>query len=202
MASLSHLKPHLDILREKYEEEEDEGRNRYSPSSLLNELLEQLNTITPHRRSISAPSIVRVGGRWNEQQDAQEFFQKLTGVVEKEALRRMKELREPKGLEVLAEIVEKEKERKVEGEVLEGEGEEVVDKSDKKEGKLQDTIPAELENPFEGLLAQRVGCLQCGYVEAIRMQTFTSLSLPMPSNVRSHLFTPPPKLTISSKHAH
>src|SRR5690606_21311609 len=109
-------------------------------------------------RAISAPSIVRVGGRWNEQQDAQEFFQKLTGVVEKEALRRMKELREPKGLELLPELV--------------GTGED-REKNKATKAESQDLVPKELENPFEGLLAQRVGCLQCGYVEAIRMQTFT-----------------------------
>ncbi|RPA74155.1 cysteine proteinase [Ascobolus immersus RN42] len=154
LASLDHLRPHLEILTEKYEEEE--GGEFYSPSSMLHSLLEQLNAVSDTPRAISAPSIVRVGGRWNEQQDAQEFFQKLTGVVEKEALRRLGELREVPGLEVVAELDDKEVVRKV---------------------------PKELENPFEGLLAQRVGCLRCGYVEAIRLQNFTSLSLPMSSTV-------------------
>src|SRR5690606_15209834 len=66
----------------------------------------------------------------------------------------------------------------------------------------QDLVPKELENPFEGLLAQRVGCLQCGYVEAIRMQTFTSLSLPMSSTVILPALNVSLRLTYDRSRAH
>lgn len=162
MASLDHLQPHLRALGD--ETRVDEGP---FPSFILADLIRSLNTLSQSPRAISAPYIVRVGDasswRYNDQQDAQEFFQKLTAALEKEVASYWKEVKTHPGLEA---IKAGEKELKF--------------KEDDYKGRL---LPEELRNPFEGFLAQRVGCLQCGYVEAIRLQAFTSLSLPLPSTV-------------------
>lgn len=159
MASLYHLKPHLASLAE------DDEMN---PSAALMALITALNTLTPNpRASTPSPIIVRgtdtSGWVYNEQQDAQEFFQKLTGALEKEVSR----------------FLDRRKRRARRG--LEG----VFTSTESKiwEHPELDIPGKEYRSPFEGLFAQRVGCLQCGYVEAISLQPFTSLSLSLPSSV-------------------
>lgn len=167
MASLCHLKPHLASLVMSEDEHE------LNPSGALMSLIAALNTLTPNPRA-STPSAVIVKGTdnsgWvrNEQQDAQEFFQKLTGALEKEVARFLdrRKRRTRMGLEGAVECA---------GDV-------------KKGGvwglpELGAALGKEYRSPFEGLFAQRVGCLRCGYVEAISLQPFTSLSLSLPSSV-------------------
>ncbi|CUS10331.1 unnamed protein product [Tuber aestivum] len=165
MASLSHLKPYLASL--SLSELED----GMTPSGALISLIADLNTLTSGpRASTPSPIIVRgtdnSGWVYNEQQDAQEFFQKLTGSLEKEVSRFLKRRKESiaRGLESVREL------------------EEVDGKKALVSGADSDAaIAKDLRSPFEGLFAQRVGCLQCGYVEAISLQPFTSLSLSLPS---------------------
>ncbi|RPB09167.1 cysteine proteinase [Morchella conica CCBAS932] len=160
MASLSHLKPHLMSL--SISEEED----YMNPSGALASLIATLNALSPSPRAFTpSPIIVRgtdnSGWIYNEQQDAQEYFQKLTGALEKEVSRFLerKKRSATRGLEAIAEIVR---------------GERVQDPESIA------TLEKEYRSPFEGLFAQRVGCLQCGYVESISLQRFTSLSLSLP----------------------
>ena len=127
----------------------------------LQELVDELNEISDKPRVETASALITQasggtrGWMFNEQQDAQEFLQGLMGVLEKE----------------IAAGVEKKKREKVVG--LEG----IL-------GQMKVAAVSEeatLRSPFEGLLAQRVGCLDCGYVESISLQPFTTLSLPIPS---------------------
>lgn len=169
MASLYYLKPHLASLSLPEEEAED-----LNPSGALMSLITALNTLTPNpRASTPSPVIVRgtdnSGWVYNEQQDAQEFFQKLTGSLEKEVAR----------------FLDRRKRNTMKG--LEG-----LFEPDKPTGKkiwqhpeLDVALGKDYRSPFEGLFAQRVGCLRCGYVEAISLQPFTSLSLSLPSSVCS-----------------
>ncbi|KAF8541453.1 hypothetical protein BDD12DRAFT_979648 [Trichophaea hybrida] len=127
----------------------------------LHHLVEELNAISDKPRVETASALITQasggtrGWMFNEQQDAQEFLQGLMGVLEKE----------------VAAVVEKKKGEKVVG--LEG----IL--GEKKVATVLEE--ANLRSPFEGLLAQRVGCLDCGYVESISLQPFTTLSLPIPS---------------------
>src|SRR5437588_12299915 len=113
MASLSHLKPHLASL--SLSELED----GLTPSGALISLITDLNTLTSGpRASTPSPIIVRgtdsSGWVYNEQQDAQEFFQKLTGSLEKDVsrfLNRRKE-RAARGLESVRELEEVDDEKK------------------------------------------------------------------------------------------
>ncbi|KAG0635902.1 hypothetical protein HOY80DRAFT_979998 [Tuber brumale] len=166
MASLSHLKPHLASL--SLSELED----GLTPSGALVSLITDLNTLTSGpRASTPSPIIVRgtdnSGWVYNEQQDAQEFFQKLTGSLEKEVLRFLSRRKESaaRGLESVRELGGVGGEEKA---LVSGADSDIM-------------VAKDLRSPFEGLFAQRVGCLQCGYVEAISLQPFTSLSLSLPS---------------------
>jgi len=168
MASLAHLKPYLASLSLS------ELENGMTPSGALISLITDLNTLTSGpRASTPSPIIVRgtdnSGWIYNEQQDAQEFFQKLTGSLEKEVMRFLSGRKEgaARGLESVRELEE------VDGEK----------RALPLDATSDATIANDLRSPFEGLFAQRVGCLQCGYVEAISLQPFTSLSLSLPSQV-------------------
>ncbi|KAL7271439.1 ubiquitin-specific protease ubp1 [Rhizina undulata] len=162
-SSLEHLKPHLDAI----------ATDNTAPSSALSSLIETLNNVSPSSRAITPPSIIvrgtdSTGWRFNEQQDAQEFFQKLIGLLERDVKQHLEDMlnQRPVGFETLLDV---------------------KDPSTKKpeiyeHPELSERLGAkELRNPFEGQLAQRVGCLKCGYVEAINLQPFTSLSLTLPS---------------------
>jgi len=51
--------------------------------------------------------------------------------------------------------------------------------------KLPQSLPSRhntVDNPVDGLLAQRVGCLQCGYAEGISLIPFNCLTLPLGKN--------------------
>lgn len=166
MASLCHLKPYLASLVMSEDEHE------LNPSGALMSLIAALNTLTPNPRA-STPSAVIVHGTdssgWvsNEQQDAQEFFQKLTGSLEKEVARFLdrRKRKSRMGLEGAVEC---------DGNKM---------RSIWQLSELDSALGKEYRSPFEGLFAQRVGCLRCGYVEAISLQPFTSLSLSLPSSV-------------------
>ncbi|KAI5853533.1 hypothetical protein BZA05DRAFT_318105, partial [Tricharina praecox] len=126
----------------------------------LGDLVEELNTVSDRPKVETASALITQasggtrGWMFNEQQDAQEFLQGLMGVLEKE----------------VGAIEERRKQDTTVG--LEG----ILGRKDYMVA--QDTS---LRSPFEGLLAQRVGCLKCGYVESISLQPFTTLSLPIPN---------------------
>jgi len=125
----------------------------------LANLVEDLNTVSERPKVETASSLITQAGggtrgwMFNEQQDAQEFLQGLMGVLEKE----------------VGAVEERRKHERVVG--LEG----VLGRE---QAVARDTS---LRSPFEGLLAQRVGCLECGYVESLSLQPFTTLSLPIPN---------------------
>lgn len=136
----------------------DEGNT----ANALEDLIDSLNTVQIGARAETpVAAITRADGKgwgYNEQQDAQEFLQGLMGALEKEYTKVQQRRKEEKRVGL-------------EGILLPARnGPEIVD---------EDDVPS----PFEGLLAQRVGCLSCGYVEAIGMQPFTTLSLPIPRTI-------------------
>ncbi|KAI5804531.1 hypothetical protein EDC01DRAFT_594211, partial [Geopyxis carbonaria] len=162
LASLPRLAPYLRAI-----EEDDE--TECGTATELGYLLRKLNTITEQSKSESPPGVLtkfQRNGWYNEQQDAQEYMQGLMTSLEKEA----------------EEAANRRKAEKTTG--LEGVFAPPTppgSDSHKSEGE------EDLQSPFEGLYAQRVGCLQCGYVESISLQPFTTLSLPIPNGREVHL---------------
>ncbi|KAG0129719.1 hypothetical protein HOY82DRAFT_650997 [Tuber indicum] len=159
MASLSHLKPHLASL--SLSELED----GLTPSGALISLITDLNTLTSGpRASTPSPIIVRgtdnSGWVYNEQQDAQEFFQKLTGSLEKEVSRFLSRRKESaaRGLESVRE--------------LEGVGGE--EKAPVSGADSDVTVAKDLRSPFEGLFAQRLPHKWCCSLEEC-LSEFTAI---------------------------
>ncbi|KAL2048203.1 hypothetical protein N7G274_000114 [Stereocaulon virgatum] len=99
-----------------------------------------------------------------QQQDAQEYFSKVSDELEKDIAQELKRGAGQAGLKALYQ-----------------------ERSDDIASKTTSDIsqlPAELKsliarNPLEGLLAQRVGCQQCGYVEGLSLVPFNCLTVPL-----------------------
>jgi ubiquitin carboxyl-terminal hydrolase 1 len=138
-------------------------------ANALVSLVDMLNVVEDYKKAeIPSATITLAGGgargwMYNEQQDAQEFLQGLMGVLEKEVSVSEEKRRRSSPTVGLSALLSSEKE-------------------------ASSTVPQPLRrSPFEGLLAQRVGCLRCGYVESISLQPFTTLSLPIPSTIETTL---------------
>lgn len=116
-----------------------------------------------------------------QQQDAQEYFSKLVDEIEKEMSRIAKHKQSKAGLSSLGAL-------DINPPYLPHKGK-AEDITSTKEGfrarfsklnQLPDELASVLlKNPLEGLLAQRVGCLQCGFVEGLSLIPFNCLTVPL-----------------------
>lgn len=155
---------------------EDAKSTRKSLSGLISKLNDPLNA----GKMLWTPAELKSMSSW-QQQDAQEYFSKLVDEVEKETLRMA---RSKSCHNSFAEAVNL---------TLDGPGCKPRSKiryiesfkpSSKSTGSRLECLPDELisilaRNPLEGLLAQRVGCLQCGFVEGLTLIPFNCLTVPL-----------------------
>lgn len=116
-----------------------------------------------------------------QQQDAQEYFSKLVDEIEKEMSRIAKHKQSKAGLSNLGAL-------NINPPYLphKGKAEDITSTNDgfrarfSKLNRLPDELASVLlKNPLEGLLAQRVGCLQCGFVEGLSLIPFNCLTVPL-----------------------
>lgn len=116
-----------------------------------------------------------------QQQDAQEYFSKLVDEIEKEMSRIAKSKHSKAGLSSLGAL-------NINPPYLphKGKTEDITSTKESfrarfsKLSQLPDELASVLlKNPLEGLLAQRVGCLQCGFVEGLSLIPFNCLTVPL-----------------------
>ena len=177
LASLSAFPDYLD------QASSDTAENTNFTSQALKDLIEKLNNPLNVNQRFWTPSELKSMSSW-QQQDAQEYFSKVLDEIEKEVWRSSKS--EPRNVG-LGEV--KDWENASSGDDLKavgGKGEYSTKASDDniKTDLAFGKLPAEISmmlvrNPLEGLLAQRVGCLQCGFVEGLSLIPFTCLTLPL-----------------------
>ncbi|KAL8993185.1 MAG: hypothetical protein Q9169_006541 [Polycauliona sp. 2 TL-2023] len=125
------------------------------------------------------PAQLKSMSSW-QQQDAQEYFSKLMDEVEKEARQTSKETVNHPGLTALRPSTL----GRTESVAARINRVEEIQPSLPKETQALRQLPDEMysvlaRNPLEGLLAQRVGCLECGYVEGLSLIPFNCLTLPL-----------------------
>lgn len=193
MASCKCLRRHLTAVAHP---EVGEELSESEPRPMIVTLVGLLDTLNRSWGVLYVPTTIAGSpggsggaGDWmyNEQQDAQEFYQRLTAGVEKEVgkyCERLKKRRIGLGLGQLVlglDAIGENNENDV-GKM--GLGAATV------ESVRGWIMPEVLKNPFEGWVVHRVGCLKCGYVEDIRMQAFTSLSLSLVSEVKKNPTAP------------
>lgn len=115
----------------------------------LRKLIESLNDPLNNGTSLWTPALLKYMNSW-QQQDAQEYFSKVLDEIDREI-----------GVAVSSA-------QKYEGLIL----------SSSESGARKLSHKTE-RNPLEGLIAQRVGCLKCGFSEGLSLTPFNCLTVPL-----------------------
>ena len=145
----------------------------------LQELVAKLNDPQNVGKTFWTPAELKSMSSW-QQQDAQEYFSKVSDELEKDALKVAKAKPGKRGLEGLS-IIERDETPSNSSDG--GETPKSSEADSLRRGNVGQ-LPEELKslivrNPLEGLLAQRVGCQKCGYVEGLSLVPFNCLTVPL-----------------------
>lgn len=140
----------------------------------LRDLMAELSGPSSNGRTIWTPKVLKNMSTW-QQQDAQEYYSKLLDQIDNEIAKAARALRDSPGLE--------------------------PDRTGYDSSASQDSDdsgyhslhgchkpgpePRIARNPLEGLMAQRVACINCGYCEGLTMIPFNCLTLTL-GNLPQH----------------
>ncbi|KAG6031790.1 hypothetical protein E4U40_006770 [Claviceps sp. LM458 group G5] len=140
----------------------------------LRTLITDLNDVDNNGRTIWTPSLLKCMSTWT-QQDAQEYFSKVLDDIDKSVARAVESKRRQTGLE--SDIIK----------------DDATASQHSDDSGYQSASPSAecltkkaLRNPLEGLLAQRVACVQCGYSEGLSMIPFNCLTLSLGLDKHHH----------------
>ena len=172
---LASLPPLMKFLDETYSLETE--KNPTSTKNALMDIIGQLNDSNNFGRRLWTPPALKSMSSW-QQQDAQEYYSKVIEELEKEVSRSLKSktyhsgLVNVEGLDSSLRLKESTQQPSLREE----------EPSLKRDILTQSPIEITgscLRNPLEGLLAQRVGCLNCGLVEGLSLIPFNCLTIPL-----------------------
>ena len=143
-----------------------------STGAAMKHLVNKLNSPSNAGKLFWTPPELKNMSSW-QQQDAQEYFSKVLDEIDKDVSRLAAARSRNPGLKALVDV---EPER---GADKAASGTENLPSNGGLHG-----LPAELNdlmarNPLEGLLAQRVGCLRCRYVDGLSLIPFNCLTVPL-----------------------
>ncbi|KHO01402.1 ubiquitin hydrolase [Metarhizium album ARSEF 1941] len=140
----------------------------------LRSLIADLNDTSNNGRTIWTPSLLKSMSTWT-QQDAQEYFSKILDDIDRSVARAVKSMRRYSGLEA-----DCSKDDSSTSQHSDDSGYQSLASS------LELAAKKILRNPLEGLLAQRVACVQCGYSEGLSMIPFNCLTLSLGLDKNEH----------------
>ena len=148
----------------------------------LRTLIRNLNDPCNEGRRLWTPAELKSMSSW-QQQDAQEYFSKILDEIEKETSRSMAYRSTTCGLLDLGDPGVNSHNGSEPRSHISNEAA-LSTKVRPRHGSESNKLPEELRaivlrNPLEGLLAQRVGCLKCGYVEGLSLIPFNCLTVPL-----------------------
>lgn len=132
----------------------------------LRDLVADLNHISNNGKTLWTPAVLKNMSSW-QQQDAQEYFSKLLDELDTEASKTTKALRRPTGFES-----DNSRDDTNASQHSDDSGYQSLSTISKGATDIQI-----VRNPLEGLLAQRVACVACGYSEGLSMIPFNCLTL-------------------------
>ena len=146
----------------------------------LDETIARLNDPANVGKTFWTPAELKSMSSW-QQQDAQEYFSKISDELEKDTAKAAKK-RPGRGLETLLHF-ERRRKRSTSSEITSPSQAGAKNRSEEGSTRVEQ-LPEEvaslvIRNPLEGLLAQRVGCQQCGYVEGLSLVPFNCLTVPL-----------------------
>ncbi|GKT98994.1 ubiquitin hydrolase [Fusarium langsethiae] len=170
LQGLSSLKPLPEYLSAYLEVSEDSGDQDVAQT--LRTLIADLNDGTNYGRTLWTPSVLKSMSTWT-QQDAQEYYSKILDDVDKSVAKAVKSAQpQHPGL-----AVKMDKDDTTASEHSDDSGyQSIINAS-------ETNLP---HNPLEGMLAQRVACVQCGHSDGLSMIPFTCLTLSLGLNKNQH----------------
>ncbi|KAF7118878.1 hypothetical protein CNMCM5793_008510 [Aspergillus hiratsukae] len=142
-------------------------KGSFSTHQALKGIIERLNNADNHGQRLWTPADLKSMSSW-QQQDAQEYFSKVVGQIDHEVQQATKRRTRNLGLKMAGPV-----------ENIVGAGSSHTDADD---GEFSSERAAERyppRNPLEGLLAQRVGCMKCGWTEGLSLIPFNCLTVPL-----------------------
>lgn len=146
-------------------------------TSSLRSLIQELNDTNSDCSYLWTPRMLKSMSTW-QQQDAQEYFSKLMDAIEKE----VKTGCTPNRQDSVADLGLLASSNPSVGDIV-LKGHDTVDTSSDADGeRIYSKVSAQrnpLHNPLEGLLAQRVGCVECGFTEGLSLIPFNCMTLPL-----------------------
>ncbi|KAJ5279627.1 hypothetical protein N7478_004999 [Penicillium angulare] len=149
----SFLERNLEALSEK---------GSFSTHQALKGIIDHLNSASNYGSKLWIPADLKSMSSW-QQQDAQEYFSKLVDQIDIEVQHASRGQTRNLGLKMVG------REENILKEICEDNME--ID------GKMVEQ--SSLRNPLEGLLAQRVGCMKCGWTEGLSLIPFNCLTVPL-----------------------
>lgn len=161
LASLSPIPSYLSCLSGP-----TDGRRVERTTEALQALIANLNDPANNGRTLWTPGVLKNMSTW-QQQDAQEYYSKLLDEVDKEIAKAIKRLQKPSGLEG---------EPPADDTSTSQHSDDSGYQSASSNSRLWPE-PRLSRNPLEGLVAQRVACVACGYCEGLSMIPFNCLTL-------------------------
>ena len=159
-------------------EESASSKTTQPTKAALKSIIARLNDPQNMGKTLWTPAELKSMSSW-QQQDAQEYFSKVSDELEKEMHKSVNCQKSPSGLQELP-LRTKEAQSSISTESSTGNNGLIADRIPDRQGGL----PLELtsfimRNPLEGLLAQRVGCQTCGFVEGLSLVPFNCLTAPL-----------------------
>ncbi|RAK95260.1 ubiquitin-specific protease UBP1 [Aspergillus ibericus CBS 121593] len=137
-----------------------------STHQALRDIIERLNSADSYGQRLWTPADLKSMSSW-QQQDAQEYFSKVVDQLDLEVQQATRRHTRNLGLKMA------------------GPQEHVIGSAPRQEihgdtaSEPQTTGNQVFRNPLEGLLAQRVGCIQCGWTEGLSLIPFNCLTVPL-----------------------
>lgn len=166
MASLPSLREYLTKTTTEYSSLDSNTTN-----GALFEMVTKLNDPRNHGQNFWIRGKLKSMSTF-QQQDAQEYYSKILDVMDKEVQQEVKKRRPSNAWADAAKVAAKSME-KVPEEAISSDG---LSKDEEKV-ELSPAQSKTLSNPLDGLLAQRVGCIKCGYVEGLQLIPFNCVTV-------------------------
>ncbi|EHA27923.1 ubiquitin-specific protease [Aspergillus niger ATCC 1015] len=137
-----------------------------STHQALKDIIERLNSADSNGQLLWTPADLKSMSSW-QQQDAQEYFSKIVDQLDLEVQQATRRHTRNLGLKMAG---------PQEHVIGSGISQELQESS---AGETRITGNQIFRNPLEGLLAQRVGCIQCGWTEGLSLIPFNCLTVPL-----------------------
>lgn len=139
----------------------------FTTHQALKGIIDLLNSASNYGHKLWIPSELKSMSSW-QQQDAQEYFSKLVDQIDIEIQQASRGQTRNMGLKMAS------PEENILRDVS------LHASSTSENGTLDSLVErASFRNPLEGLLAQRVGCMKCGWTEGLSLIPFNCLTVPL-----------------------